>query len=226
MGSGKSDLLSEFADFETARGARFLLLDCRTVEPTIGGLLAAVGDLLEATPEDSGKAAAAISNAGDPVFLAFDNYQVFRLADSWLRREFIPLLAENVRIILSSREPPNAGWVSAAQWRPLFETVELESSPAITTETLHRVISEEPAHPKLHEALEAASIVRRVTRPMLSALVPDAARTDLFDSLASLSKDTCRAGAQVAGAPCSCADGSAWMKARPLPRCRRPPGST
>ena len=186
MGSGKSNLLSAFAGQEAARGARVLLLDCRTVEPTIGGLLGAVGDLLDATPDEPGAAAAAISNAGERVFLAFDNYQVFRLVDSWLRREFIPLLAENVRIVLASREPPTAGWVSAANWRPLFETVELESTPAVTAETLYQAISEAPANPKLQEALEAASVVRRMTRPMLSALVPDADGPGLFDALARL----------------------------------------
>ena len=49
-----------------------------------------------------------VEPTADRVVLAFDNYEVFRLADSWLRREFIPALDAGTRVVLVSSEPPAA----------------------------------------------------------------------------------------------------------------------
>src|SRR6476659_5251805 len=108
-GVGKSTLVQAFAVEARARGATVLRLDCRAIEPTERGFLAALagatgGEL--STPHD---AAARLASLGDRVVLILDTYELLRL-DPWLRQTLVPSLSDNVRIVLSGREPPTTGW--------------------------------------------------------------------------------------------------------------------
>jgi len=47
--------------------------------------------------------------------LALDNYEVFRLMDTWMRQVFMPALGDNVRLLLVSREPPSSAWVTGRE---------------------------------------------------------------------------------------------------------------
>src|SRR5262245_14715171 len=104
-GVGKSTLLDAFAAAARRGGATTVRLDCRAVEPTEAGFLrelvgAIGGDA--ATAED---AADRLGMLGDPVVVALDNYEVFRLMDGWLHQAFAPALPDNVRMDLVGREP-------------------------------------------------------------------------------------------------------------------------
>lgn len=186
-GAGKSDLFRSFAKTAEAGGASIYRIDCRTVEPTVNGLLDALADLLGATLKNLEHAASALAESSDRVVIAFDNYEVFRLADSCLRREFIPALTETARVVLLSREPPTAGWIGASEWRDYFLTVSLDAPAAQNPEEMTRSYLREVPQPEIRQALDAVSIVRRITRPMLAALCPEMRADELFDQLAALS---------------------------------------
>ncbi len=124
-GIGKSTLVEAFAVEARARGTTVLHLDCRSIEPTERGFLAALegttGGRL-ATAED---AAARMGSLGERVILVLDTYELFRLLDPWLRQRFVPALPDNARVILSGRESPMTGWPSALGG--LFRGVPLEN---------------------------------------------------------------------------------------------------
>lgn len=187
MGAGKSALLSAFTATAMARGATVIGLDCRTIEPTVAGLINALEQPLGTSLKDLDGAAAALSTAGGRTILAFDNYEVFRLADAWLRRDFIPSLAASARVLLISREPPAAGWVSATEWRDHFLAVPIESSSQRSADVLLQRYRDEIPDTETRQAIDAASVVRRITRPMLSALCPQSPAPELFEKLATLS---------------------------------------
>jgi len=89
-GVGKSTLLEAFVATARRDGATVVRLDCRIIEPTQAGFLhelvgAIGGDV--ATAED---AADRLGLLGDPVVVALDNYEVFRLMDGWLHQVFVP----------------------------------------------------------------------------------------------------------------------------------------
>ena len=133
-GVGKSTLAEAFAVEARARGATVLRLDCRAIEPTERGFLAAVasatgGDL--STPE---QAAARLTSLGDRVVLVLDTYEVFRGFDPWLRQTFVPALDENVRLVISGREGPMMAWPSMLGG--LFRSLPLGSLPREDAETL------------------------------------------------------------------------------------------
>jgi len=124
-GVGKSALIEAFAVEARAAGATVLRLDCRSFEPSERGFLAALeartGDEL-ATAEE---AATRLADLGDRVIVVLDTYEVLRILDPWLRRDFVPALTDKVRFVLSGRDAPMTGWPS--ELGGLFQGLPLES---------------------------------------------------------------------------------------------------
>ncbi len=185
-GCGKSSLLQAFCERAQDAGAAAIRIDCRTVEPTANGLLAALGELLGRPLADIEAAASAIAAGAARVVLAFDNYEVLRLADSWLRREFIPALDAGTRIVLVSNEPPAAGWVSARRWRQYLLEVPLSPVTVGAPEKHVQTLLDAIAHTDLRPSIDAISVVRRITRPMLAALCPGSPPGELYEQLSRL----------------------------------------
>jgi hypothetical protein len=186
-GTGKTQLLDEFARRAEAANAAVLRIDCQAVEPTAQGLLGALSELLDVQLDDSETAALELAGRGSRVVLAFDNYEAFRLADSWLRLEFIPALDAGSRVVLVSREPPAAGWVSAGYWQQFFVSIPLDRSMDVPPEERVSSLLDRVASNEIRRNLEALAVVRRITRPMLTALCPDDNADDLYEQLAGQS---------------------------------------
>lgn len=134
-GVGKSTLVQAFSVEARERGATVLRLDCRAIEPTERGFLAALASATGAELPTTTEAAARLERVGRQVVLVLDTYEVFRLFDSWLQG-FIPLLSDNVRIVLAGREPPMTGWASA--FGSLFRSLPLGGLPQNDAESLLR----------------------------------------------------------------------------------------
>jgi hypothetical protein len=186
-GAGKTCLLQEFSTKAVDGGAATCTIDCHTVEPTVSGLLNTLEELLDSRLESLEQAADAVSAQADRVVIAFENYEVFRLADSWLRRDFIPALSETARVLLVSREQPTAGWISATEWRDYFQTVSVQAGEDSDPDVLMQRYRDEAPQPEVREALEAASVVRRLTKPMMVALLGSDETEDLYERLSNLS---------------------------------------
>jgi len=137
-GIGKTALVEAFAAEARARDATVLRLDCRSIEPTERGFLAALEDRTGgqlATVED---AAARLGSLGDRVILVLDTYEVFRLLDPWLRQTFVPAMTDRVRIVLSGQVSPMTGWPSdlGGLFRGiLLENLEHDEAEALLAQT-------------------------------------------------------------------------------------------
>jgi DNA-binding response OmpR family regulator len=112
-GIGKTALVEAFAVEARASGATVLRLDCRSIEPTERGLLAALEARTGGQLASVENAAARLGSLGDRVILILDTYEVLRILDPWLRQTFVPALTDRVRIVLSGRESPMTGWPSS-----------------------------------------------------------------------------------------------------------------
>jgi hypothetical protein len=237
-GSGKSTLLDVFAQRARVAGATVIRLDCCGIEPTEAGLLSELTAATGGGPGTPEEIAIRLGQVGARVVLALDTYEVFRLMDSWLRQAFVPLLPDNVRLVLSSREGPLTAWLSAPGWHGLFKTVRLdcldprsaleylsragvppeeakclevvcrglplaltlaaslqggEQTMSLSSSVGQRIIEElsrlyvsDIPDPQTRRALEAASVVRRVTVPLLGALLPDASPQDAHERIWAL----------------------------------------
>ena len=238
-GVGKSALLAVFMDQARAKGAAVISLDCRAMEPTERGFLNELKIAIGGPISRIEQAARRLESIGDRVVLVLDNYEVFRLMDTWLRQVFMPLLPDNVRVVLAGRDVPAHSWFTTPGWQGLVRTIPLDAlseAEAIallvhggTTEAeaqlinrfalghplalkLASIISVEDQRTKrlpgfgfqrvfdelmrlyladVHDpitkrALDAASVVRRITVSLLQAMLPDVAPQDAFDRLKAL----------------------------------------
>ena len=236
-GIGKTTLLRRFALEVEHRDGAVISLDCRDIEPTERGFLAALAEATGAPSLKLSDLATSLATGDNPFVLLLDDYQNVFLADTWVRNKLLPALPANARVVIGSREPPLPGWLFAPEWRRSFNTVvlgpfseaealefaeraglqpdqaraanrlalghplALELAVIASTEGTSRVeeLSLEAALQRLadlhlreirdvtlREALQAASVVRRVTVPLLSALLPGADAASLYDRLQSL----------------------------------------
>src|SRR5258706_381040 len=135
-GVGKSTLVQAFAVETRERGATVLRLDCRAIEPTERGFLAALAGATGGDLSTAADAADRLERLGQQVVLILDTYEVFRLFDAWLQQRFMPLLSPSVRVVLSGREPPMTGWESALG--NLFRSLSLGGLSADDAATLLR----------------------------------------------------------------------------------------
>ncbi len=111
-GSGKSHLLRRFRE-RSATDARVIILDCRAVEPTEQGFMGAVA-------QETGQVADRLDHLGSAltplgalarrVVLCLDQYEVFRLLDTWLRQVVVPSLPTTVSLLIAGREEPHPAW--------------------------------------------------------------------------------------------------------------------
>jgi len=238
-GVGKSALLSVFAENARAQGAAVVALDCRTIEPTERGFLQELDTAIGGPSKTLEQASERLQGLGHRVVLTLDNYEVFRLVDTWLRQIFIPLAPDNVRIVIAGRDAPAHAWLTAPGWQSLVRvlpvdslneqeaiellvqhgasegnarvinrfalghplalklasivTMEHQSTTGLPEFGFQRVFDElirlylADVHDAVtRQALDAASVVRRITVSLLHAMLPNVAPQDAFERLKSL----------------------------------------
>jgi hypothetical protein len=237
-GVGKTALARLVAEDLTRLGSTVLWIDCQSVPPTPAAFLEAVSDLVHAEASELDDVARALASTSECTVLILDEYEAFRLLDTWFRQVFIPALSDQTRIVLLSKLPPSLGWMAPSEWASLVRVVSIgpldretsirllidagfsqtgaESLARLTgghplalqlaisvnetrseieiaeltgpkiVDTLTRLFLEDlPTH-ETRELLEAASVVRRTTRPRLRTLMPQVDPDDAFTQLASL----------------------------------------
>jgi hypothetical protein len=101
-GIGKSALLNAFARVCRDRGTPVVSIDCRAIEPTERGLL----DALHSAP----RPALDDDDGCSPTVVTIDAYELFRIADPWLRHDWLPSAGRAVRLVVAGREPPMLEW--------------------------------------------------------------------------------------------------------------------
>jgi hypothetical protein len=95
-GIGKSALLNAFADVLRESGTQVWCIDCAGIDPTESSFREA----LDAAGWQPGSAGVVL----------VDTYEVFRIADPWLRHELLPSLSADVRFVIAGRDPPMLEW--------------------------------------------------------------------------------------------------------------------
>ncbi|MBF4766196.1 winged helix-turn-helix domain-containing protein [Nocardioides agariphilus] len=95
-GIGKSALLDAFATAAQASGTQVLRIDCAAIDPTESSFRAA----LDAADWHPGSAGVVI----------VDTYEMFRIADPWLRHELLVSLPADVRFVIAGRDAPMLEW--------------------------------------------------------------------------------------------------------------------
>jgi hypothetical protein len=95
-GIGKSALLDAFADDLRRSGTPVWRIDCAAIDPTESSFRAALDD--------------AGWQPGRAGVVLVDTYEVFRIADPWLRHELVPSLSTDLRFVIAGRDAPMLEW--------------------------------------------------------------------------------------------------------------------
>ncbi len=114
-------------------------MDCREIEPTTKGLLAALGAALgmqESEPELP-SVVARLNETSQRTVLALDTYETFGLMDTWLRQVFVPALPETALTVIASRQAPDSAWLTTPGWESLFREIKLQELPG---DEAHRML--------------------------------------------------------------------------------------
>ena len=125
-GMGKSSLLEAFAARLEERAIPLLRVDCRAIEPTPAGLLAALGELVGRPLSSAQELTEALGARGPRLAIAFDSYETFRLLDGWLRQELLPPLPASVRAFAFARAASIEAWTADPGWARLVDVIRLE----------------------------------------------------------------------------------------------------
>ena len=95
-GIGKSALLDAFANDVRDSGTQVWRLDCAAIDPTESSFRTALD--------------AAGWQPGSGGVVLVDTYEVFRIADPWLRHELVPSMATELRFVIAGRDAPMLEW--------------------------------------------------------------------------------------------------------------------
>jgi len=95
-GIGKSALLNAFASGVRGSGTQVWRIDCAAIDPTESSFRAA----LDAAGWQPGSAGVVL----------VDTYEMFRIADPWLRHELVPSLSTELRFVIAGRDAPMLEW--------------------------------------------------------------------------------------------------------------------
>ena len=172
-GIGKSTVLSAFRADAAAAGVATWYVDCATLDPTEAGFsrsLAAAGWTAEAVG-----------------VVVVDTYEMFRIADPWLRREFLPSLAPGVRLLLASRDAPMLEWALESGFVGGLEVVPLGRLSATDAWALLRAAGvDDEVWARRIEAVAAGHplALRLAVEAELAAVPPGEASVRILDALA------------------------------------------
>ncbi len=194
-GIGKSALLNAFASGVRGSGTQVWRIDCAAIDPTESSFRAAL--------------AAAGWQPGSAGVVLVDTYEMFRIADPWLRHELVPSLSMELRFVIAGRDAPMLEWstergrVGGLEILPLVgltDEAPLSLRLAAEADVAHMPIDE--VGPRVVAALatafraglddegrrllDAASVPRRVTRGVLEAMACQDA-DDAMERLGALS---------------------------------------
>ena len=127
-GIGKSTFVR--AACRSSSDVRTLALDCRDIEPTADGFVAALATALALTDAPSLERVVEALVAGvKRSVVVLDTYETFGLMDSWLRNVFIPALPDGVLTVIAGREAPNVAWTTTPGWQGLTRIIQLHELP-------------------------------------------------------------------------------------------------
>ena len=171
-GIGKSTLLSAFRADAAAAGVATWYVDCATLDPTEAAFVEAL--------------AAAGWSADAVGVVVVDTYELFRIADPWLRRDFLRSLAPGVRLLLASRDAPMLEWAVEGGLVGGLEVVPLGPLSSADASALLRAAGVDQARARTIEALAAGHplAMRLAVEAELSAFTPAEASVRVLDALA------------------------------------------
>jgi hypothetical protein len=130
-GIGKSLLLEQFLKRYADISQQSVFLDCRLIEPTPSAFLLALSQELTINVTSIEQLMVVLGERTSPLFLILDQFESFRLLDTWLRCDFMPKLQSKIRLVFAGRIKPDHQWLIHCPKNCVFRSLKLESLSTI-----------------------------------------------------------------------------------------------
>lgn len=132
-GIGKSSLLDQCMKQLGGTSQQIIFFDCQLIEPTPSAFLVALSEKLAITATSIEQLRVALDEVVTPVLLVLDQFESFRLLDTWLRCNFMPRLQSKIRLIFAGRIKPDSQWLIHCPKNCIFKSLKLETLSTIET---------------------------------------------------------------------------------------------
>lgn len=171
-GIGKSALLEAFAEWCTSVGETVWRVDCATIDPTEAGFRSA---LERGGWEDGARGV-----------LVVDTYELFRIADPWMRHELVPSLHGDVRLVIASRDPPMLDWSTERGRLGGLEVLPLGPLAPAESETFLRAVGVRSSRLDAIVRLSGGHplALRLAAEADIGSVSPDDVGTEVVDAMA------------------------------------------
>ncbi len=124
-GVGKTTLLREFAYACSQTDTPVSYIDAHNLDPSPEAFLSVLCSVMGLDAQDSPFQALA-SWPGCQVVL-IDTYEMLAPLNTWVNEIFLPQLSERVLVVLASRNPPGASWLTDPGWQTLIHPLPLSN---------------------------------------------------------------------------------------------------
>jgi len=130
-GIGKSWLLDQFLKRLAETNQQSVFFDCQLIEPTPSAFLFALGQQLAIKVTSIEQLITALEQITTPILLILDQFESFRLLDTWLRCDFMSKLQSKIRLVFAGRIKPNNQWLIHCPKNCVFMSLRLETLSVI-----------------------------------------------------------------------------------------------
>jgi hypothetical protein len=126
-GIGKSRLLEQFLKQRVKNNQQSVFFDCQLIEPTPCAFLFALSGQLAIEATSLEQLKVALEEVTIPILLILDQFESFRLLDSWLCCNFMPTMQSKIRMIFAGRIKPDNQWLIHSPRNCIFHSLRLET---------------------------------------------------------------------------------------------------
>lgn len=123
-GIGKTTLLWQFQRIAAQHDANVVRIDARNLEASPPGFMIALAQELGVDISD--RVVDTLARF-DRVVLMVDTGELLQDLDAWLRESFLPMLPEQVLVVIAGRNPPAPEWRTAPGWSDLVRILPLRN---------------------------------------------------------------------------------------------------
>lgn len=178
-GIGKSSLLEQFLKRLAEQNQQSIFFDCQLIAPTPAAFLLALSQQLAIKANTIEQLIAVLDEATTPLLLILDQFESFRLLETWLRCDFMPKVQSKIRLIFAGRIKPDNQWLIHCPKNCVFKCLKLETlstieaaayltSVGLTEESASVINQFSDGHP-LALRLASAVILEQPTRQINTA---------------------------------------------------------
>jgi len=122
-GIGKSTVINTFCSTAVTINQQIVHIDCQLTEPTAAAFLQQLNRQLDISCVDLTTLAGYFKD--NPSLLVLDQFESFRLLETWFRRSFLPAMSGHIKLLFCGRLHPDKQWIFSPNTHYLYNSLKI-----------------------------------------------------------------------------------------------------